>query len=435
MRRRFTSISIGITAFAILTISGCDRFSEIFFQDLYAAVEAVQTSGDGLLVVGDFSRANGEERNNIVRLNGSGKVDEGFPVSVDGGVVYTVTLASIGDETVAVIGGTFTSVNGIARTGVAALTLDGTVVNSFAPEPAPPGGGIVTVRKVLPTGERTILLAGRFGIIDGVAGTENMAELDLETGAPRADYTPRPSAEVYDVTPGLPGTLPARHVIVGAFADVGGEATPYAAAIDRAGVPVAVVANSAGLGPLYRTVARNSRAGTYITGGQLGINSADGSPYYLREFFERIETLPDGTFGYVFASRRAVPEPNAEVYAVAPFDDGGYLAGGAFSSVELDSAEDWRQAYLFAADAGGRFVSSFTPLVDGPVYAIHTSGSFAYVGGAFSSFENGFGATPVESAVIRLDDSLKADPDFTVTLDADGGAPVVYDMVTVAEFE
>jgi uncharacterized delta-60 repeat protein len=94
---------------------------------------AIQSDGK-IIIGGAFSSYNGIQRNRIVRLNNDGTLDATF-ISVVG--VSSNSLSSIVNTTAIqsdgkiVIGGTFNSCNGTSRNGIARLNIDGTLDVSF----------------------------------------------------------------------------------------------------------------------------------------------------------------------------------------------------------------------------------------------------------------------------------------------------------------
>ena len=136
-----------------------------FFTAAYSV--AVQPDGK-LLVGGDFTWFNGEARNGITRLNADGSVDTTFDpgTGVDGGenfpAVYSVILQPDGRV---VIGGDFTSFNGISRGGIARLNIDGSLDASFNPGT----GANNLVFSVTAQADGKILIGGEFTSVNNFA--------------------------------------------------------------------------------------------------------------------------------------------------------------------------------------------------------------------------------------------------------------------------
>ncbi|MFN5458681.1 MAG: hypothetical protein ACK5AY_02105, partial [Bacteroidota bacterium] len=97
-------------------------------------VSAVNLQSDGkVIVVGEFTKFNGTVKNRIARLNSNGSLDTGFyPDQLSGfdGNVYTTAVQSDGKI---LVGGLFTSYQGVSRNNIARLNSDGSLDQSFNP--------------------------------------------------------------------------------------------------------------------------------------------------------------------------------------------------------------------------------------------------------------------------------------------------------------
>jgi uncharacterized delta-60 repeat protein len=93
---------------------------------------AVQKDGK-IIVSGAFTAANGVPRNNIARLNPNGSLDASFNASVTGmpSTGLDVPGVAVQSDGKIVIVGSFEQVNGVARTNIARLNLDGSLDLSF----------------------------------------------------------------------------------------------------------------------------------------------------------------------------------------------------------------------------------------------------------------------------------------------------------------
>src|SRR6185436_16359056 len=111
-------------------------------------VRAIAVQPDGRVVVGGFFTAfNGFPRNHIARLNSNGSLDTSFNPGVgSNGNVFSVGLQPDGKI---IIGGSFSSYNGVARANLARLHPDGSLDLAFGPTPS----SIVRTLSVLPTGK------------------------------------------------------------------------------------------------------------------------------------------------------------------------------------------------------------------------------------------------------------------------------------------
>jgi uncharacterized delta-60 repeat protein len=95
-------------------------------------IRTTSIQSDGKIIIGgDFTSFTGISRNYIARLNTDGTLDSTFnPGTGTNGVVYTTSIQNDGKI---IIGGSFTSYNGIAANYIARLNADGTLDNTFIP--------------------------------------------------------------------------------------------------------------------------------------------------------------------------------------------------------------------------------------------------------------------------------------------------------------
>jgi uncharacterized delta-60 repeat protein len=116
-----------------------------------------------ILVGGGFSSFSGIGQNGIVRLNTNGNPDLTFNTTVStGGNVSALGLASGGKI---VIGGNFTTVNGMARTNLAQLNSDGSVDANFNPA----GGPSSSVKTLVVQSDNKVVIGGFFTSVNGTA--------------------------------------------------------------------------------------------------------------------------------------------------------------------------------------------------------------------------------------------------------------------------
>ena len=144
----------------------------------------VRTSDDKYIVGGDFSISGLNTRSGLVRLDASGHLDTSFNPgafagtlinSVDGTNFSSVRSLAVQTDGKIVIGGVFSSINGKSRRGVARLTADGVLDNTFKPSdsfnPAASGHDSASLQdQVLAVTLQTdgkILVGGYFSSISG----------------------------------------------------------------------------------------------------------------------------------------------------------------------------------------------------------------------------------------------------------------------------
>lgn len=129
-----------------------------------APVRALALQPDGrLLLGGEFGRVQGVLCPRVARLDANGAVDAEFrPGSGANDAVHALALATDGKVLLA---GAFTQVQGVNRGGIARLHADGSLDDTF--DPGAGANGTVCALAVEPGGR--ILLGGAFTAVDGVA--------------------------------------------------------------------------------------------------------------------------------------------------------------------------------------------------------------------------------------------------------------------------
>ena len=87
---------------------------------------AIQTDG-GVLIGGDFTTVNGMALNHIARLNADGSLDAAFTANVATGVNGTVNAIAVQAGQPDCVAGQFTQANGVTRNSITRLLPDGAV--------------------------------------------------------------------------------------------------------------------------------------------------------------------------------------------------------------------------------------------------------------------------------------------------------------------
>ena len=145
-------------------------------------VRAIALQSDGrVLIGGGFTTTNGVPQRGIVRLNADGSPDGSFAgmffehaPAYWNPFVYSIAVQAGGKI---VVGGQFISVNGLARTNIARLNADGSLDPSFVSGAVfPDGNGNSIIQSVALQKDDQILIAGSFSSINGVQ-QNNIARL------------------------------------------------------------------------------------------------------------------------------------------------------------------------------------------------------------------------------------------------------------------
>ncbi|TAL03355.1 MAG: hypothetical protein EPO07_06315, partial [Verrucomicrobia bacterium] len=136
-----------------------------------------------ILLGGDFTSVNGTNRNRLARLNSDGSLDTGFdPRTGANGPVWTVGVQSDGKI---LVGGPFTTFNGVSRNGLTRLASTGAADDAFAPGAGVTNGYLNTL--AIQSNGR-ILIGGAFTNYAGTART-NIARL-TSSGSLDATFNP-----------------------------------------------------------------------------------------------------------------------------------------------------------------------------------------------------------------------------------------------------
>ena len=135
------------------------------------SVSSVASQADGKVLVGGyFTAVNGVNRTNIARLNANGSLDSSFnPGTQANGTVRSIALQPDGKV---LIGGDFTNVNGTNRNHITRLNADGGLDLSFNPGTGTEGTDADnrgSVRSIALQSDGKVLIGGDFTTVNGVA--------------------------------------------------------------------------------------------------------------------------------------------------------------------------------------------------------------------------------------------------------------------------
>ncbi len=127
-------------------------------------VETISVQNDGkIIVVGGFTIFNGISRNRVVRLNSDGSVDDSFNPGIGANAwIYSCSIQSDGKI---ILGGEFTSFNGIERNRIVRLNNDGSLDNDFVSGT----GSNDWVYRTLIQSDDKIIIGGPFTSFNGIS--------------------------------------------------------------------------------------------------------------------------------------------------------------------------------------------------------------------------------------------------------------------------
>ena len=181
----------------------------------------------GIVVGGSFSNFNGVACAGMVRLNRDGAIDPGFirPSffgSYSPGPGPNVFCAALQSDQKILVGGGFTNVAGSGHSEFVRLNTNGSVDSGFASTVSASYAGPSYVRAVAVQDDGKILVTGKFDRVNGIART-NVARLLID-GSVDPDFNPGtgPNGIVYTVTLQVDG----KFLIGGGFNTYNGTSAP-----------------------------------------------------------------------------------------------------------------------------------------------------------------------------------------------------------------
>ena len=341
---------------------------------------ALQSNGE-LVIGGNFSSINGTFRNRLARLYSNGALDTGFLNNLSG-ANNTVYCAVVEGDGRIVIGGSFTSVNGTARIGVARLNSNGTLDGSFVP------GNYYSVNSLaVQTNNQVIIAAATSG-----NGSSSIFRLNAD-GTLDPTFTNNPvggataNFPVYAVALQTDGKVLAG----GSFTTVGGLACHNIVRLNTDGSVDTGFVSPATINGAVRCLLQQPDAKILI-GGDFSV--ANGKAY--GQHVVRLAAT-----GALDTNYTGNPYLNGSIFSLALQANNSFLAGGEFSS-------NYGLGLLRCYPDGTvdtNFHASFNSFVY--TLAVQSDGGIL-VGGSFNLI-----ATPYQNSLARVYGDLYP-PQFTV---------------------
>jgi len=275
-------------------------------------VYAVAVQPDGKVVIGgDFARVDSTPRGRVARLNADGDIDTGFVLASNAvdGIVRAVAVQTNGQV---VIAGEFGQVNGVARSRIARLNVDGSLDTNFTASLNGPGLALA----IQPDGR--ILVGGAFSSANGSA-RGGVARLNTN-GTLDTSFTIGSGFNAAVNTLAL--QTDGRVLVGGAFTLFNGASRNYLTRLDATGA--ADVGFNTGLGPnaTVRSVAVHSGGKILIAGDFISYNGVPANR------FARLKAT--GSYDFVFATGTGA---DATVRSVVVQPDTAVIIGGDFTVV------------------------------------------------------------------------------------------------------
>lgn len=125
-----------------------------------------ELSNGQVMIAGGFTAVNGHGSRRLARLNANGSVDNSFTVgtSINGNIG---AIHVQGDGRI-LIGGSFTTIGGVSRNGIARLNADGTLDSSFDPGTGAMGAVAAgSISHIVPMPGGTFVIGGLFNNYNG----------------------------------------------------------------------------------------------------------------------------------------------------------------------------------------------------------------------------------------------------------------------------
>jgi uncharacterized delta-60 repeat protein len=170
-------------------------------------VNGIIIQADGKIIIGgQFTFYNGVAVNRIARLNSDGSLDESFNPGM--GANNTITDIALQADGKVIIGGQFTSFNGVTVNRIARLNSDGSLDESFEPG----SGASNTVSKIIYQSDGKIIITGQFISYNGTS-RNRIARLNAD-GSLDSSFIPGSGANNFIVSTVIQSN---GNIIIGGF--------------------------------------------------------------------------------------------------------------------------------------------------------------------------------------------------------------------------
>ena len=360
-----------------IALSGTGTFIDPSFDAaMDGTVKAMAVQADGrILVGGDFTSVNGIARNSIARLISSGSLDPSFNPNADAPID---TLAVQADGKI-LIGGNFTTVSGLARSRIARLNTDGSLDLTFSPTADGPIISLTT------QADGKILIGGEFSLISGAARGA-LARLNND-GSLDATFSPAADAAVRSISVQADGKI----LVGGNFTTLAGAQRHSIARLNADGSLDSTFAPDVDIS--VRAIALQADGASIIAGDFTTVNGV------LRNRIARLNI--DGTLDIDYN-----PNANSTIASIVILADGKAIVGGYFTNLCGAS-----RSYLARLLPDGTLDLSFTPTANGAIAALAVfSDGNVLIGGPFTSVDG----LPRRS-LAKLSNTIAATQAFAIT--------------------
>ena len=363
----------------------------------------VQTDGR-ILIGGRFTTYDGVTRSGIARLNADGSLDTSFnPGTGTVGSVYFVVELANGQILIA---GDFTAYNGVAQSGIARLNADGTLDPTFAVGSGADGKAVFAFAGQV---DGKLIVGGRFTTFNGTprAGVvrlnpDGSVDNTFNPGSGTTGNSGNGTNGTYDVVVQPDGRI----LLAGFFNAYNGTQSPGVVRVNTDGSLDAsfVVGNGVGRGNFAQTVSFLPN-GQIIVGGNFIRFGNAAAPGIVR-------LNADGSIDATFNAGAGAAGRSDVIYAAIVQPDGKYVVGGDFATfngvttdgiVRLNTDGSVDNTFNTNGGVGGSYVYALAEQPDG---SILLGGNFTTVGGF------------VSPGVARLDTNGMNESEDVVTISA-----------------
>ena len=385
-------------------------------------VQALALQADGKVVIGGtFALYNGVPRQNLARVAADGTLDLGWNAGSPAGQGTNGNVVSLvlQPDGKLLLGGTFTTVRGITRVGIARLNADSSLDNSFVPGTGV-GGQLLSITL---QGDGQVLIAGTFvsynnvsiiGIArlnptgtlesatDGGTGTDPTGGTIASPGSADVSFTSNPGAGGGFIF-GLGLQQDGKVVVAGSFTTYNSTPAVRVARLNADGTPDGTFSSGRGPNGWAYSVVIAPDGKIYIGGSFTDFNGS-----------ARFGVARLNADGSVDAGFNTAFGPNGTVLAMAIQPDGKILIGGFFTLLGNSVPRN----AVARLNADGSFDPTFNPGdgADGTVRALTLqSDGKIYVGGDFRSF-----GPYAANRYLRLNSNGSVDTSYGSSIGADG---------------
>lgn len=313
---------------------------------------AVQPDGK-IIMVGTFTLVKGVAKNRIARLLDNGLLDPSF--NQNAGVNGDVLAVVIDASGRIIIGGSFSQVNGVPRSGIARLTVDGDLDTSFDPG----SGASSAVRALAIDDTGRILIAGSFTTYNGT-NRNRVSRLNAD-GTLDTNFDPGTGANgnVYGIQIDQSGNI----LLVGEFNEYNGTTRNRVVRVSNGGTIDNTFNPGAGPDGIVRTVKVDAQNRIFIAGT---FDQYDGNN---RRNVVRLQA--DGRLDTGFTNSACCGDVNTiQIVQSTKI----LIAGNNFSN------------NIRLLDANGAIEATFTTTITGPVFSLTLDSSNRIIlGGSFTA--------------------------------------------------